>query len=51
MRFHWTKKVFSLVRKSLSINRNAFKNMFPPEGKIKLVVAGVPKMEENNGFR
>ena len=35
------KNVFPLARKSLSTNLNAFKNMFPLDGKIKLAVAGV----------
>ena len=35
------KKAFPLARTSPSTNRNAFKNMFSPDGKIKLAVAGV----------
>ena len=35
------KNLFPLARKSLSTNRNAFKNTFPLDGKIKLAVAGV----------
>ena len=31
--------MYPLARKSLSTNRNAFKNMFPLYGKIKLAVA------------
>ena len=34
------KNVFPLAKKSFSTNRNAFKNTFPLDGKIKLV-AGV----------
>ena len=32
--------MFSPAKKSLSTNRNAFKNTFPTDGKIKLAVAG-----------
>ena len=34
------RKVFPRARKSLSTNRNAFKNTFPLDGKRKLAVAG-----------
>ena len=40
-----TKKVFPLARKSLSTNRNAFKNTFLLDGKIKLAIAGVSQNE------
>ena len=35
------KDAFPLARTFLSTNRNAFKNMFLLDGKIKLAVAGV----------
>ena len=45
------KKVFPLARNSLSTSRNAFKNTFPLDGKIKLAVAGVClKMKEKKWF-
>ena len=48
----YIKEAFPLPRKSLFTYRNAFKNTFPLNGKIKLAVAGVSqnrrkKMEEN----
>ena len=48
----YIKEAFPLPSKSLFTYRNAFKNTFPLNGKIKLAVAGVSqnrrkKMEEN----
>ena len=37
----WKIKAFPLARTSPSTKRNVFKNMFSPDGKIKLAVAGV----------
>ena len=42
--------MFPLPRKSLFTNRNAFKNMFPLERKIKLAVAGVYQNGRKKGF-
>ena len=43
--------VFPLARKSLFSNQNIFENTFPPDGKIKLAVAGVSQNgREKNSF-
>ena len=44
------KKAFPLARKSLSTNRNAFKNPFPLDEKIRLAVAGVSQNGRKKWF-
>ena len=44
------KNVFPVARKSLSTNRDAFKNTFPPDEKIKLAAAGVPQNGRKEWF-